>query len=137
MVGTQEEPALIISHNLPSFRVLFVSITLAFLLASCGGGSGAETPTPSISPSPSPSPAPTASPTPSPEGIGEPVFDAVRAAKHVNFLAGEIGSRSAGSSNELRGAEYIRDQLATFGYAVELQPFSVDEFVKGVGKSVV
>ncbi|MEO7666482.1 MAG: M20/M25/M40 family metallo-hydrolase [Dehalococcoidia bacterium] len=131
-MGTQEEPALIIGHNLPSFRVLGLSITLVFLLAACGGGSGTETPTPSISPSPSPSPAPTASPTPSPEGIGEPVFDAVRAVEHIDVLAAQIGSRAAGSPNELRGAEYIRDQLASYGYAVELQPFSIDEFVKGV-----
>jgi aminopeptidase YwaD len=53
------------------------------------------------------------------------VFDASRAAAHVNVLAGDIGSRAAGTANEQRGAEYIRDQLTSYGYSVELQPFSI------------
>ncbi len=44
-------------------------------------------------------------------------------------LAVDIGSRSAGTDGETRGAEYIRDQLASYGYQATLQPFPFTRFV--------
>jgi aminopeptidase YwaD len=46
----------------------------------------------------------------------------------VEALADGIGSRPAGSSEELAAAKYLRDQLQGFGYEAELQPFSFDVF---------
>ncbi len=43
----------------------------------------------------------------------------------MSALATQIGIRSAGSPGEKRGAEYIRDQLASYGYQTALQPFPI------------
>ena len=52
--------------------------------------------------------------------------DAAEAFAHIEVLAGDIGIRSAGTPEERRAAEYIRDQLASSGYLVEIEPFEVD-----------
>jgi aminopeptidase YwaD len=46
----------------------------------------------------------------------------------VEALATDIGPRPAGSDAELEAAEYLRQQLDSFGYQAELQPFSFDVF---------
>jgi aminopeptidase YwaD len=40
----------------------------------------------------------------------------------------DIGSRPAGSEQELAAAEYIRDELASYGYEAELQTFPVEVY---------
>ncbi|MDP2675509.1 MAG: M28 family metallopeptidase [Dehalococcoidia bacterium] len=60
--------------------------------------------------------------------MGPAKFDPARAFAHVEALADGIGSRPAGSSEELAAAKYLRDQLQGFGYEAELQPFSFDVF---------
>lgn len=98
---------------------------LLLLAYACGGGSDAPSPSPTATtPADTRSPAvtytPTATPEPKPQA---PAFDADRALEHVRVLASEIGSRPAGSEAEHRAAEYIRDQLASYGYDADLQTF--------------
>ena len=93
------------------------------VIAACGGGSNDSTPTPSPSPSATPSPAPTPSPTPSPSA--GPDFDSDLAMAHVEALAVDIGIRAAGREGEDDAAQYISDELASYGYETELQPFPV------------
>ncbi|MEZ4504025.1 MAG: M20/M25/M40 family metallo-hydrolase [Dehalococcoidia bacterium] len=52
--------------------------------------------------------------------------DADAAFEHIRVLAGDIGIRSAGTPEERQAAEYIRDQLESYGYAAEIEPFEVD-----------
>lgn len=55
-------------------------------------------------------------------------FSGLEAKRHVDVLAGEIGSRPAGSPSQARAAEYIRSQLAALGYQADLQPFRITSF---------
>lgn len=50
--------------------------------------------------------------------------------EHLRELAVVIGTRPAGSPSERRAAEYIRDELSSYGYDAELQPFPVDTYVE-------
>jgi aminopeptidase YwaD len=47
---------------------------------------------------------------------------------HVSVLAGDIGVRAAGTNGERRAAEYIRDQLASYGYDTRLQEFPISTY---------
>ncbi|MPZ98868.1 MAG: M28 family peptidase [Dehalococcoidia bacterium] len=44
--------------------------------------------------------------------------------RHVQALAVDIGSRPAGSAEEREAAEYIAGELRSYGYAVDVEPFS-------------
>ena len=52
--------------------------------------------------------------------------DAARAFEDLRHLAVEIGSRSAGTPQELAAAEYIAEQLTAAGYEATIEPFEVD-----------
>ena len=99
----------------------------AVLLASCGGRDNA-TPAPTGTQSPATStPAPsTAAATP---GLGSPQFESARALQHDHVLSVDIGIRAAGTDGEKRAANYIRDELAKYGYDASLQPFPIQTFV--------
>lgn len=114
--------------RLPGRLLLLPAIAcLAVVIACTGGGE------PNARPSPTPSPE--ASSTTGPAGSTEaaasdldPAFDPDRALAHARVLAVDIGSRPAGSAEELAAAEYIRDELAAFGYEASLQPFPIESF---------
>ena len=108
----------------PPFAAVLVA---ALLLAACAGDAKQPTPTPTVTPTPTAGPTATATPDGS-TGLGPAKFDPARAFAHVEALADGIGSRPAGSSEELAAAKYLRDQLQGFGYEAELQPFSFDVF---------
>jgi len=101
-------------------RLSLLAAALAFLIvfAACKGGVNPATPSP-LSPPPS-TPAAT-------HGSGGRLvkerIDADRALSHVKALSVEIGSRPSGSEAEAVAADYIRDQLAGYGYQVMLQGF--------------
>ena len=99
----------------------------AVLLASCGGSDNA-TPASTGTQSPATStPAPsTATATP---GLGSPQFESARALQHDHALSVDIGIRAAGTDGEKRAANYIRDELAKYGYDASLQPFPIQTFV--------
>ncbi len=99
---------------------------LALVIACTSGGDSDAT----RSPAPSTT-ATTTSPTGSPEAAGfdrDPAFSADRAFAHAETLAISIGSRPAGSPEELAAADYIRTELTAFGYAAELQSFPIETF---------
>lgn len=105
----------------PTFALL-----LAVLAAACGGGDD-EGPSPSpVSPAPSSTRTETAAPTPT---IGEAEFDSSRALELVRALSVDIGIRAAGTEGETRAANFIRDELAKYGYDTKLQPFPIETFV--------
>lgn len=52
-------------------------------------------------------------------------WDAAKIRSHVNQLAGGIGPREAGTSNEQRASEYIKSELIKYGYAVQQQSFKL------------
>ncbi|PYN71606.1 MAG: aminopeptidase, partial [Candidatus Rokuibacteriota bacterium] len=60
--------------------------------------------------------------TPTP-GLGSPQFESARALQHVHALSVDIGIRAAGTDGEKRAANYIRDELAKYGYDAALQQF--------------
>jgi aminopeptidase YwaD len=101
---------------------------VALLLAvaqACNDGDGpeaTESPTPTASSSPSPSPIPDPTPT---ETVNDQ-FDADRAFAIVEMLAGEIGIRFAGSAGEAEAAEFIRGELASYGYDATIQEFGFE-----------
>ena len=52
-------------------------------------------------------------------------FSGLQAKLHVDVLAGEIGSRPAGSEAQGRAQQYVLEQLRALGYEAELQPFPI------------
>ncbi len=75
---------------------------------------------------------PVATTTPAMTATPDPIDGAPsgeRALAHARVLAADIGERTAGSAEERRAAAYITEQLLSFGYAVELQPFPISTFV--------
>ena len=108
-------------------RLLLIAVIACAAIVACGGDDG-NSPSPTQSPRPFPSAtaSPRSEPTTTPTlGIGEPEFSAERALEHTRVLSQDIGSRPAGSEEELAAAEYIRDELASYGYQAALQPFPV------------
>ncbi|MCC6382714.1 MAG: M20/M25/M40 family metallo-hydrolase [Dehalococcoidia bacterium] len=77
---------------------------------------------PPVSPTPTATPTSTATPTqtPAPADGG---FDGERARAVATYLSQTIGVRVAGTAAERVAAEYLRQTLAGYGYAVELEPF--------------
>lgn len=107
-------------------RLLSAFLAAAVLLAliACGGTASNPTVTPQATRSPA-APSPSAA---APSSLGATQFDVDRVLAHIEALAVSIGVRAAGTENELRAAQYIRDQLASYGYSAEIQPFPFDVF---------
>jgi aminopeptidase YwaD len=103
-------------------QALTAALAALLLLAACKTSSPAPTPTATPTPTPAPTDAP--SPTASGNDLGPADFDPARAFAHVQALSDDIGPRPAGSASEREAAEYLRDQLAGYGYEAELQPFT-------------
>jgi len=108
---------------------LFSLLALALIapMSACSGGAApypAATSAGPIAPATTPSPAP-ASATPAPA----PAFDPARALEHIRALSVGIGIRAAGTEGERRAAEYIRAQLASYGYQVFSQGFTFESYV--------
>lgn len=80
------------------------------------------TPTAAVreAPTPAPSPAPVATPA---------AFDTGRVMETVRVLAGEIGSRPAGSEASRRAAEYLVGELRALGYEAQTQPFTFRDYI--------
>jgi len=62
-------------------------------------------------------------------GLGSAGFESARALALVRTLAVDIGSRVAGTDAERRAADFIRDELAKYGYEASLQPFPIERSV--------
>lgn len=108
-------------------RPLAAATTIAALLtlAACGGP---NSPSPTATADPILTPSPASTSTAAANDLGPTEFDAARAFAHVEALAGDIGPRPAGSDSEREAARYLRDQLQSFGYEVEVVPFSFNLF---------
>lgn len=108
--------------RLPSLLAAF--ILLAATLSPACGGSPASQPTPTPSPtaasSPTAVPTRTATPRPSP---GPPEPSGQLALAHVRALSVDIGPRPAGSEESVKATYYLAQQLTSYGYEVEVQPF--------------
>jgi Zn-dependent M28 family amino/carboxypeptidase len=100
-------------------------------LAGSKGASPVSTPSPTPVSSPSPSPSATAvvtavaTPTPSPAISNVPEFDEQLAMAQDHELAVDIGVRAAGTGGERAAADYIRDELASYGYDAQEQAFPI------------
>ena len=71
----------------------------------------------------------TVAPTTAPPARASAEPSGEEALAHARALAQDIGSRPPGTNGERRSIEYIAEQLRSFGYEVELQPFLVKTFV--------
>ena len=110
-----------------------LSLVGAFLLLAalaapaCGGDDTAPPPVPTATPAaeanvaPSPTVLPESAVVPSPTPPARP--DGDTAHQHVLALSVQIGSRPAGSEAEIAAAEYIFEQLESYGYEAETQEF--------------
>ena len=101
---------------------------LAFAIACTSGGDPDPTPSPTPLTTAAPTTGPPGSPGPAAFGLDDPTFGADRALAHAQALAVDIGSRPAGSAEELAAADYIRAELASYGYETELQPFPIQVY---------
>jgi len=118
----------------PLRRLSFLSaLTLGCLaLAACQGtGSSVQ-----LSPTASSTAtlAPTTTPSSSPEAS---LISGEQAYRHVLVLAEEIGSRPAGSDAERQAAQYISQQLITYGYQTQVQEFSLEYYVEEAALEVL
>ncbi len=98
-------------------RLLLAFAAVALVAAACGNDSHNP-----------PDPSPSASPSPSPQARTEASFDSASALEHVRELSAGIGIRAAGTDAERQAADYIRGELASYGYDTSLQPFSFDAY---------
>ncbi len=74
-----------------------------------------------------PTSVPTRPPTPTPT-LDLPRFSSPDASRHVQKLAGDLGSRPSGSAALRESAQYLADQLAAMGYITRSQPYSFAHF---------
>jgi aminopeptidase YwaD len=58
------------------------------------------------------------------------LVDGDQAYRHLLVLAEDIGSRPAGTSAERQAAQYISQQLTTYGYQTQVQEFSFEYYVE-------
>ncbi len=124
-----ESPLIAVTRK--TTRIVSVVVVAALLfLAACAGGDDDEAATPSASPT-----EPPATASPSPEATPDPEFSSATALEHARQLSAVIGSRPAGSDGEARAAEYIKGQLASFGYSSEIQEFPI-QVVSDSGSSL-
>lgn len=104
---------------------LFVPVFL-FLAACSSDGSGSSTATPSLSGTEAVASAtPAATATPEPPALAALEPDGERIHAIVEELATGIGPRIAGTSTEKQAADLLAAKLESFGYRVEVQPFTV------------
>jgi aminopeptidase YwaD len=100
---------------------LALAACVAIVLTACSSGGDddalAATPTP-------PTAAISASPTS--DALGDPAPDGARAYEHVRKLTVDIGSRVAGTPDEIEARDYIARTLESYGYDVEVQAFAFD-----------
>jgi aminopeptidase YwaD len=99
---------------------------LAVALVACGGSPSAVTQVPASATTPAPASTATSTATATAASNAPPEAHAERVLAHVRVLAVDIGVRASGTPGERRAAEYIRDQLQASGYAVTIEPFTVD-----------
>ena len=52
--------------------------------------------------------------------------EAERALEHIRVLSSDIGVRESGTAGERRAAEYVRNQLESYGYRATIETFRVD-----------
>jgi aminopeptidase YwaD len=134
-VVASTQPALKVCLAVPSVPIILRSLqstvlaaaaALLVILTSCSNGESDSTPSPSATRTEVTTQAP--SPTPSP-GLGKPEFESARALALVRALSVDIGVRAAGTDGERLAADFIRDELAKYGYQASLQPFPIEKFV--------
>ncbi|MGQ9572437.1 MAG: M20/M25/M40 family metallo-hydrolase [Dehalococcoidia bacterium] len=98
----------------------FLALAFACLaLSSCHQGTG-----PSAASPPAISPTATLLVDPASLVSGHEAY------RHVLVLAQDIGSRPAGSEAEREAAQYISQQLASYGYQIQVQEFSFETYVE-------
>ena len=83
-------------------------------LLACGEG-GSPAPTPTLPPQA----------TATPVDLGPPHPEVDRVLEHIRVLSVEIGSRPAGSPQEMEAIAYAREQFERWGYRVDVQAFAV------------
>lgn len=120
--------------RLPSPRLLFaVFVAAVAFAAACSDRETGETGTASpVATGTSTATAPAATPTQptansagsTPQGEAE--FSATRAMSHLKELSQTIGPRVAGSPEDGETTDYIAAQLRSFGYDVEVTPFTYE-----------
>lgn len=69
-------------------------------------------------------PTATATAAPSPEPPGPPAFEADRALEAIRQLTVSIGTREAGGPGERAAVDYIAGRFRSYGYTVEIMPFT-------------
>lgn len=95
-------------------------LAVVMLLVSCSG----QTAAPPAAASEMPATASVAASTGIVATVGRPDPDRVLA--HVKALAGDIGTRAAGTDGEKRAAEYVASALRDAGYSTAIEPFTFD-----------
>lgn len=97
------------------------------LVSGCGDDDDAPSGTPTATSGQTAAPTATARPSPAPTEADEAgdEFSTDNAMAHLQHLAVDIGVRAAGTDGEREAAEYIRDELASYGYDVSLQEFPI------------
>ena len=114
------------------FSFLWALILVCLALAACQGTE------PSAQPSPTASPTAILTPTatPSPAATAS-LVSGDQAYRHLLVLAQDIGSRPAGSETERQAAQYISQQLTTYGYQTQMQEFTLEYYVETATLEVV
>jgi len=82
-----------------------------------------------VPPSPTLTVPPSSTPTAAAGGSAS-LVSGDEAYRHVVALAQDIGSRTAASDAEEAAADYIADQLTSYGFRVALEPFEVEYYVE-------
>ena len=110
---------------MPGRLLLLPVLACLALVIACAGGDDGQASSPTALPTATEATGPADDPETAAFDL-DPEFGADRALGHAEALAVGIGSRPAGSAEELAAAEYIRAELASYGYESALQPFPIE-----------
>ncbi len=97
----------------------------ALLATACSGGGDDDAATTATS-EPSPTAVATAPASPTADPLADASASGERAYEHVRYLTQHIGSRVAGTPDEIAARDYIAATLESYGYDVEVQAFPFD-----------
>lgn len=113
------------AYAVPALATLVAVLGVACSITATATPTPAPTPAPALTPTPTS--VPTVTPTPEPTAVPtESLTDTALA--YLTQLVKELGPRESSTEQERAATEFLESQFASFGYSVEVQPFTVQRF---------
>jgi aminopeptidase YwaD len=117
------------AYAVPALAALIAVIGIACSAAATATPTPAPTPAPTLTPTltATPTSAPTTTPIPAPTAAPKESLTDTALGYLTEFVR-ELGPRESGTEQERAAAEFLESRSGSFGYPVEVQPFTVQKF---------